>query len=160
MPCLIDLVDDGAGEQALASIDRQRLQDLIDRCLIEESDQQDTSWQLTVLLVDAETSAAIHAEHFGVPGRTDVMSFPDGSINPENDRRLIGELVVCPAVASDAVAADPEQRRSVSDELLLYILHGTLHCLGFDDIDEDDRREMWQRQTELLAPLGISIRDD
>jgi probable rRNA maturation factor len=158
MPCLIELRDVSAGEHYLAHIDRDKLQRLIDTALADESPDHNT--ELGIILVDEAESDALHRAHFDVTGSTDVMSFPDGSINPENDRLLIGELVVCPAVAEAAAAAAPETRRAIGDELLLYILHGTLHCVGYDDIDEDDRRDMWQRQVELLAPLGIAIQDD
>ena len=158
MPCQIDLQDASAGEEFLALIDRAVLQRLIDAALEDEGGDHDT--QLGIILVDEQESDELHREHFAVDGSTDVMSFPDGSINPENNRLLIGELIVCPAVAQRAVAAAPDSRRSVADELLLYMLHGTLHCLGFDDIEQDDRDEMWQRQSELLAPFGITISDD
>ena len=158
MPCLIELADVSAGAHHLDHIDRDKLQALIDAALAEEAPGQDT--ELGIILVDEEESDALHRQHFDVAGSTDVMSFPDGSINPENDRLLIGELAVCPAVAEAAVAADPATRRSLGDELLLYILHGTLHCVGCDDIDEDDRHDMWQRQAELLAPFGIHITDN
>ena len=158
MPCLIELHDVSAGAHYLEMIDRHQLQQLIDAALEDEAPGQNT--ELGIILVNEAESDDLHRQHFDISGSTDVMSFPDGSINPENDRLLIGEVAVCPAVAEAAVAAAPDSRRSLSDELLLYILHGTLHCVGYDDIDENDRRDMWQRQSELLSPFGITIQDD
>ena len=118
MPCLIELRDASAGSHYLELIDREALQGLIDAALADESAGQDT--ELGVILVSEEESDELHRQHFDVAGSTDVMSFPDGSINPENNRLLIGELAVCPAVAEAAVAADPETRRSIADELSLH----------------------------------------
>ena len=156
--CLIELIDDGAGKEALAAIDHHILQHVIDRALQDEDPDAQARWQLVVLLVDAQRSAAIHQQCFQVDGATDCMSFPDGSINPENQRRLVGEVVVCPAVAEERCRA-PGHALQLGQELILYILHGALHCLGYDDIDADDRAEMWQRQRELLAPWGIVVED-
>ena len=85
------------------------------------------------------------------------MSFPDGSTDPESGARLLGDLAVGVQVA-ERVAA--ERGRPVADELALYILHGLLHLLGYDDEDEADAREMWTVQRRLLAGAGIVIEDE
>lgn len=112
--------------------------------------------RMTVVLVDPDDSAALHGTHFGEPSPTDVMSFPDGTRDPADGRILIGDVVVCPAVAASRRATGPE----IADEVFLYVVHGLLHCLGHDDVDEADRALMWQLQAELLAPFGITVRDD
>jgi probable rRNA maturation factor len=111
---------------------------------------------LAVLLVDTAESARLHAEHFDDPTPTDVMSFPDGEMDPETGLPRIGDLAVCVDVAAERAAGDP---RRCHDELVLYVLHGLLHCLGYDDIDPDDRADMWAVQREILSPLGIAVED-
>lgn len=156
--CLIEYIDDGAGEEALKAIDQDIVQAVIERALADEDPNPDARWQLIVLLVDPARSAAIHAECFAMDDATDCMSFPDGTINPENNRRLVGEVVVCPAIAHER-CSQPGHPMQLGQELILYILHGVLHCLGYDDIEADDRAEMWQRQKHLLAPWGIPVVD-
>ena len=114
------------------------------------------SCQLTVLFIDQQRCSELHQEHFDDPSITDVMSFPDGSEDPATGAMLLGDLAVCPAVAQEA---STRSGNTIEQELLLYIIHGTLHLLGYDDHDPDDRAEMWQRQEELLRPLGIRVID-
>lgn len=162
MNCYLDIIDDGVGAEVLAAVeaDRPRILKLLSATLADEAEDPRQTWQLTVVLVDEATCDAIHRQHFGITGSTDVMSFPDGSVNPENGARLVGDVVVCPAVALASTGAASISEQRARDEVLLYILHGCLHCLGFDDVEEDDRQAMWDRQRELLAPWGIDVRDE
>lgn len=109
---------------------------------------------LCVLIVDDAESARLHQEHFGDASPTDVMSFPDGAEDPDSGRVRLGDLAVGLEIARRLAA---ERGRPVAEELALYVLHGALHLLGFDDIDEGDRAEMWAVQREIMSGLGISI---
>lgn len=109
---------------------------------------------LCVLIVDDAESSRLHQEHFGDATPTDVMSFPDGAEDPDSGRVRLGDLAVGLDVARRLAA---ERGRPVEEELALYVLHGALHLLGFDDIDDDDRAEMWAVQREIMSGLGISI---
>ena len=75
----------------------------------------------------------MHNEFFNDPSPTDCMSFP---IDTEEDAEdcYLGDIVVCPAAALKY--ADPYR------ETTLYILHGLLHLLGYDDIQPQDRKKM------------------
>lgn len=149
--CHITVRTEGTASDEL---DRAALQRLIDAALARDGLDR---CALDVLLVDAVRSAELHATHFADPDPTDVMSFPDGSFDPERERRRLGDLAICVDVAR-AIAADSDaQDTSVRNELLLYALHGTLHLLGYDDIAAADRDQMWQLQRELLAAEGIDI---
>jgi probable rRNA maturation factor len=132
-------------------IDLARLQQVVDVALGEDGLDR---CHLTVLLVDDAESAQLHLEHFGDGEPTDVMSFPDGSSDPETGFRLLGDLAVGAEVARREAAA---RGRSVADELLLYVLHGLLHLLGHDDQEQDDRIAMWGVQRRLLSGIGIEI---
>ena len=68
--------------------------------------------QLTVLLVDEATCAQLHHDHFDDSSITDVMSFPDGSEDPGSGMMLLGDLAVCPAVASEASNPTWQYRRT------------------------------------------------
>ncbi|MBS0621817.1 MAG: rRNA maturation RNase YbeY [Verrucomicrobia bacterium] len=83
--------------------------------------------EVSVLLAGVEEMCAIHAEHFDDPTPTDCMSFP-------MDEVILGDVVVCPKIAIEYVqehGGDPYQ------ELSLYLVHGLLHLLGYDDQDEE-----------------------
>src|SRR3954463_2572264 len=112
-------------------VDAALAEDRLDRCM------------LNVLLVDDGESAKLHAKHFDDAEPTDVMTFPDGSVDPETGLRHLGDLAVGVDVAQRVAQ---ERGRREADEVCLYILHGVLHLLGYDDEDDGDLREMWAIQ--------------
>jgi probable rRNA maturation factor len=148
--CRVTILD----EAGTVEIDQTRIEAVVDAAVAEDGLE---ACALTVLVVDAAESARLHLEHFADPDATDVMTFPDGSEDPESGLTLLGDLAVCADVAQREAA---ERGRSPRDELTLYVLHGLLHLLGYDDVDAGDQREMWQTQRRLLAPLGIVIEED
>lgn len=134
-------------------LDRRRLRRILDRAL--ELDGLDAG-SLSVLVVDAAGIRALHRQHFGLATLTDVVSFPDGSWDPEAGCQRLGDVAICADIARRVAARrtrDPVLREQLAaEECLLYCVHGLLHCLGFDDQDPRDRRAMWRRQHEVLGP--------
>ncbi len=109
---------------------------------------------LCVLVVDDAESARLHSEHFDDPTPTDVMSFPDGAPDPSSGLTRLGDL----AVGLEVARRVAQQRgRPVEEEIALYVLHGTLHLLGHDDIEDADRKAMWAVQRAVMSKLGITI---
>lgn len=146
--CVIDLLDESG---SAPQFDLAHIQ-----CVVEAAIREDglTFCALTVLLVNDSGSAELHRMHFNNPEPTDVMTFPDGSPNPETGRTHLGDLAVCVEVARRAAR---EGERTESAELTLYILHGVLHLLGYDDVDARDQKEMWAVQRRLLADIGVTL---
>lgn len=103
---------------------------------------------LSVTIVSDRRIAALHREYLDVPGPTDVISFPLEDELPLGDGpRLLGEVVV----SADTAAREARARRLPFErELLLYVAHGTLHLLGYDDHDPKERARMHRRQEALL----------
>lgn len=104
---------------------------------------------LSVSVVDDAQMAELHVQYLGVEGPTDVLSFPlDDDDDPEGPEPLLGEVVV----SVDTAAREASERGiSTDEELLRYVVHGTLHLLGYDDHDPADRERMWARQEALVA---------
>jgi probable rRNA maturation factor len=146
--CTFTFVDEA---DALRHLDQAKLQTVIDAALAED-DQ--TFCALTVMFVDDAASAALHEEHFDDASPTDVMTFPDGSEDPESGRLHLGDLAVGYDVA---VREAGERNRPVGEELILYILHGLLHIQGYDDGSPSDLAEMWAVQRRILATVGIHL---
>lgn len=136
-------------------MNRRRLQQLLELALSESSHAKKPC-ALTVLLVDDNESARLHALHFKDPTPTDVMTFPDGTVNPRDERLLLGDLAVGIDVARREAAI---RKRSVGDEVTLYILHGLLHLLDYDDQTTSQQRRMWKTQKRLLEKVGIDLED-
>lgn len=107
--------------------------------------------ELTLTFVDRDEISALNAEHMGVEGPTDVLSFPldEPDAAPLADEPvLLGDVVVCPAVAADAA---PAHAGTLADELALLVVHGCLHVLGHDHAEPDETRIMRARELELLV---------
>jgi len=88
---------------------------------------------------------AVHGKFLNDPSPTDVMAFPYG------DEDLFGEILV-----NLDMAADQAKRRHlpIQQEVELYVVHGALHLLGFDDQDEPSRAAMRAAEKRVLAELS------
>ena len=108
---------------------------------------------VAIVLVDEGAMEALHVQWMDEPGPTDVLSFPMDELRPGTEDEptpagLLGDIVLCPAVAeTQAVAA----KHSTQDELILLTTHGLLHLLGFDHAEPDEEREMFGLQRELIT---------
>jgi len=106
--------------------------------------------ELSVSFVDADEIAELHERFMDEPGPTDVLSFPLGDVDAdENGIRLLGDVVVAPSEAERNNPADPDA------ELRLLLVHGILHLLGYDHEEDGARTRMWERQERysgLRAP--------
>ena len=107
--------------------------------------------ELTLTFVDRVEMTSLNTEHMGKESPTDVLSFPlepFGSDDPGPS--LIGDLVICPAVAAEAA---PAHAGTLDDELALLVVHGVLHIVGHDHVDPDETEVMRRRELELLETL-------
>jgi probable rRNA maturation factor len=106
------------------------------------------SGEVGVAFVDERRIAELNAEHRGKPSATDVLSFPiDGrALLPDGVPRQLGDLVVCPAVAS-----------AEGTPIATLLVHGVLHLVGYDH--ETDGGAMLARQNELLAEVAPVVAD-
>ena len=108
--------------------------------------------ELTIRLVGREESRTLNHTYRGKDRETNVLSFP--SELPDGvDIPLLGDIVICaPLVEQEAL----EQAKPVEHHWAHLTLHGLLHLLGYDHVEESDAKEMEALETSLLASLGIS----
>ena len=122
--------------------------------------------EVSLLFVDEEAMAALNQQFLGKSGPTDVLSFPiedepgptgrspdlGGSgpgVSPEEGTlTLLGDVVICPAVAA---ANAVEHEVSLEDEVALLVVHGLLHLLGLDHEEEAEAERMEALEQELLT---------
>lgn len=138
------VVDD---QQTETPIDAPRWATLASRVLQAEG----ARGELTLTFVDRDEIAALNAEHMGIAGPTDVLSFPldEPHLSPFADEPvLLGDVVVCPSVAAEAA---PDHAGTLDDELALLVVHGCLHVLGHDHADPAEARHMRERELALLV---------
>ena len=82
---------------------------------------------------------------------TDVLSFPDGDINPETNRRFMGDVLICRSVARRQAKT---LGHSLAHEITFLQVHGTLHLFGYDHIDPEDEVKMLGLQRKIMALLS------
>ena len=163
----------GADEQTAVAVDVDRWSRLAQAVL----DTEGAAGELTLTFVDEVEIAELNAEHMGKEGPTDVLSFPldahDAAVldaaaeapggagvpkpGSSSERRgsatggpvpvLLGDVVVCPAVAA---AQAPEHAGTLDDELALLVVHGALHVLGHDHAEPGETARMRARERALL----------
>ena len=102
--------------------------------------------EATLHYVDTSTICDLHEEFFGDPTTTDCITFPMDDAQDEG-YRVLGDVFVCPETAVDYVKANGGD---VYREITLYTVHGLLHCLGYDDIEEDDRQLIRSEEARYL----------
>ncbi|MDI5984432.1 rRNA maturation RNase YbeY [Halomonas sp. M4R5S39] len=112
----------------------------------------DPASELTVRLVDAAESRALNRDYRGRDRPTNVLSFPFES-PPGVELALLGDLVIChPVVVREA----REQDKSPAAHYAHMVVHGTLHLLGYDHLEDDEAETMEALEREILAGLGIN----
>ncbi|MDA9556257.1 rRNA maturation RNase YbeY [Vibrio sp.] len=112
---------------------------------------RDKDSELTIRIVDSEESQALNHEYRGKDKPTNVLSFPF-EVPPEIELNLIGDLVICqPVVEVEA----KEQNKTLTAHWAHMVVHGTLHLLGYDHIDDTDAIEMETLEINILAELGF-----
>ncbi len=159
-----------ADEQSDRPIDPGRWRELAERVLADRG--VGGTAELNVLYVDEASIASLNERFLHHEGPTDVLSFPvedeidlpappagqepdmtgpgrDG-LDEDAAPLLLGDVVICPEVAWRNA---PEHAGSYEDELALLLVHGILHLLGMDHVEDAAAEEMEALEAELLSRL-------
>lgn len=108
--------------------------------------------ELTIRLVDEEESQTLNREYRHKDYPTNVLSFP-ADLPPELNIPLLGDLVICaPVVAREA----QEQEKPLQAHWAHMVIHGCLHLIGYDHMEDAQAEEMESLERQLLAQLGIA----
>ena len=109
----------------------------------------DEALEVTIRIVDEQEGQYLNQRWRGKTGPTNVLSFPFES-PPEVPIPLLGDIVVCaPVVLREA----EEQHKSLTAHWAHLVIHGTLHLLGYDHIEDADADIMEALEIEILAKL-------
>jgi probable rRNA maturation factor len=104
---------------------------------------------LGITLVDEDEITKLHVQWMNLPGPTDVLSFPMDELKPfsaSDGPGIIGDIVICPQFAAKQAVS-----HSTADEISLLTVHGVLHLLGFDHVEEEEHKVMFGLQDKTLA---------
>ncbi|MBI2169037.1 MAG: rRNA maturation RNase YbeY [Actinobacteria bacterium] len=153
-----------ADEQAQVDVDAVRCAALAAHVLDVERVRREA--ELSLMFVDEETIADLHLRFLGLEGPTDVLAFPmdeelvESGRQPDQGGRgpgaapeatdapvVVGDVVVCPTVAERQAH---EHGRTLEEEIDLLVVHGVLHLLDYDHVDDEEATTMRRRERELL----------
>ena len=109
--------------------------------------------ELCIKAVDEPTIAQLNGQWMDKEGPTDVLAFPMDELRPglvteEPEEGVLGDLVLCPAVAE---RQGESAGQGTVAELELLTVHGILHLLGYDHAEPEEHKEMFGLQDQLLA---------
>jgi probable rRNA maturation factor len=154
-----------ADEQSAQPVDMLRWVTVARDVLLAEGVKGDA--ELSMLFVDEKAMADLNQRFAGKDGPTDVLAFPideepaEGGRSPDSAGSgpgwvpkepselptLLGDVVICPAVARRNAA---DHTGTYDDEIALLVVHGILHLMGMDHVDEQEAEAMERREKELL----------
>jgi probable rRNA maturation factor len=155
----------GADEQSAHPVDTLRWIKLAEAVLADEGIRGET--EVSLLFVDEGAIADLNSRFLGHDGPTDVLAFPIDeepadsgrspdsggtgpgfTAEPEEVPTLLGDVVICPAVAHRNA---PDHAGTYEDEIALLVVHGLLHLLGLDHEDAAEAEVMEAKERDLLA---------
>ena len=148
MPLALLLTDAGPLDPAASARLRSDLSKLADAL----SARFPNDGEVRARIVDDDHMAAIHLRHSKIESTTDVLTFDLRDDPTDPAAPLDTDLFAC---LDEARRQAAPRGHAPERELLLYILHGALHCLGFDDHTDDGFDAMHRAEDELLAAAGI-----
>jgi probable rRNA maturation factor len=113
----------------------------------------DEEFEVVIRIVDDIESAQLNETYRHKQGATNILSFPfEAPEGVDLDLNLLGDLVICAPVLEREAA---EQNKPLHNHWAHIVMHGTLHLLGYDHIDDTDAEEMEAKEIELLQTLSI-----
>ncbi|MGJ7474665.1 rRNA maturation RNase YbeY [Pseudomonas fulva] len=113
--------------------------------------QRKADSEMTIRLVDEAEARELNHTYRHKDYATNVLSFPADVPDGLLDIPLLGDLVICVAVVEREAA---EQGKSLAAHWAHLVIHGCLHLLGYDHIEDEEAEEMESLERELLAQLG------
>lgn len=133
-------------QRVVADIDPARLAGLVHRTLERE---QVSDAEISLFVVDDARIRQINREHMDHDWETDVITFP---LSAASDDTLSGELVISAEMAQTTAQAIGI---ATWNEVALYVIHGLLHLVGFDDLTEEAAAAMRSRESFHLDAEGL-----
>ena len=107
--------------------------------------------ELTFRIVDTEESHQLNHDYRGKDKPTNVLSFPF-EVPPGMELDLLGDLIICRQVVEKEAE---EQNKPLLAHWAHMVVHGSLHLLGYDHIEDDEAEEMESLETEIMQTMGF-----
>ena len=144
------------------SLDQLKIDDLEEQMLkaatiaCEGEDLDPDVIEVSVTFVEPEEIKELNAQYRRKDAVTDVLSFPqfdDWDDLPEEGEIALGDVVICMERAAEQAE---EFGHSLEREVLYLFVHSIYHLLGYDHMEEDEKREMREKEEAVMAELGLT----
>lgn len=134
--------------QRAISLSTHSVKPIVQEVLLQEKCSTD---EVSISFVSKKKISSLHNLFFQDPSPTDCISLPiDGTT--AHTPHVLGEIFICPEVAYEYVSK--KKKANLYEEITLYLIHGLLHLVGYDDIDPSDRRRMRRAEKKHLSNLA------
>ena len=128
-----------------------KLYDVVKAVLDNEGLSMD--YEVSITFVDKDEIHKLNREYRKVDRPTDVLSFPiNEEFLIEGVDSMLGDIVICMDIAKDQAK---EYGHSLDREIMYLTCHSMLHLLGYDHIEEDDKKIMRGKEKEVMKNLGV-----
>ena len=116
-----------------------------------KADYKNPAASVSVRVVDEKEIAELNKKYRQIDKSTNVLSFPYEAL-PGVEIDLLGDVVICAAVVQEEALA---QSKAVEQHWAHIVIHGVLHLLGYDHVDEKQAEQMESLEIDILSKLGI-----
>ncbi|HIE78284.1 MAG TPA: rRNA maturation RNase YbeY [Candidatus Thioglobus sp.] len=108
--------------------------------------------ELVIRIVDRDEIRLLNNTYRQKDKTTNILSF-ENNLPEEIDEKILGDLVICTEVVSDEAN---EQNKTFNDHMVHISVHGVLHLMGYDHIEEGEASDMESIEINILQKIGIS----
>lgn len=145
---MFDIINNSESEVKELDILEEYVTSIVKKLNIEEA-------IFNIILVDEEEIHELNKTYRGVDRKTDVITFAleDNKTFKNPEIRVLGDIYLCIPVAYEQANI---YNHSKVREVCFLATHGILHLLGYDHMNEEDEREMFSLQEELLSAYEIT----
>lgn len=137
--------------------DEKIIKKVLNKCF-EEEKLKDKNLYVNVVLTNSKNIQVINKEHRGIDSKTDVLSFPMYEKGELDNIKLEKEDILGDMVISIEKVKEQakEYDHSFERELAYMVVHSFYHLLGYDHINENEKKEMRQKEENILQKLNIN----
>lgn len=147
----MEIIVDFSNENEKFNFEEEKISDFI-KDILKNEYESDKDIYVSILVTNNEEIQVINREYRDKDMPTDVISFAYNETENEGFYDILGDIVI----SHDKVMEQAEEYgHSIEREFYYVLLHGVLHLLGYDHIDEEDKKEMREKEEEILNSYNI-----
>ena len=119
-------------------------------CLQEEN--RDLNYEVSVSFVDNEEIRQLNKDYRNVDRPTDVLSFPLDEYDYNSNYHILGDIIIS---TDKVIEQATEFGHSILREIIYLTVHSMFHLLGYDHMNDDDKKIMREKEKIVLKEIGI-----